>query len=78
MDYRSLEKLWSFADDRLAVRFADRYRHDSARILRGYDDPMTERFVNINECPVDEAGRRFRRSFGRRPDVRPILGDLGF
>ena len=86
LDYRLIKELWTFAGDRIAVRFAYEYRDDSGQWYRAYGnenwefDPhglMRRRIASINDLPIEEEGRRFRWSPGRRPDDHPGLFDLG-
>ena len=86
LDYRLIKELWTFAGDRIAVRFAYEYRDDSGQWYRAYGnenwefDPhglMRRRIASINDFPIEEEGRRFRWSPGRRPDDHPGLFDLG-
>ena len=86
LDYRLIKELWTFAGDRIAVRFAYEYRDDSGQWYRAYGnenwefDPhglMRRRIASINDSPIEEEGRRFRWSPGRRPDDHPGLFDLG-
>jgi len=86
LDYRLIKELWTFAGDRIAVRFAYEYRDDSGHWFRAYgnenwrfnaDGLMAARFASINELPIAEAERHFRWPLGRRPDDHPGLSDLG-
>ncbi len=86
LDYRLIKELWTFAGDRIAVRFAYEYRDDGGQWYRAYGnenwefDPhglMRRRIASINDLPIEEEGRRFRWSPGRRPDDHPGLFDLG-
>jgi uncharacterized protein len=38
---------------------------------------MRRRHASIDDLPIAEAERLFRRPQGRRPDDHPGLGDLG-
>ena len=86
LDYRLIKELWSFRNDRIAVRFAYEYHTDSGDWFRAYGNEnwqfdgqglMALRFASINEHPIMEPERRFRWSLGRRPDDHPGLSDLG-
>ena len=86
LDYRLIKELWTFAANRIAVRFAYEYRDDSGHWFRAYgnenwrsddDGLMAARFASINERPIAEAERQFRWPLGRRPDDHPGLSDLG-
>ena len=86
LDYRLIKELWTFAENRIAVRFAYEWHDDSTNWFRSYGnenwefDPaglMQRRFACINDLPITEADRRFRWPLGRRPDDHPGLSDLG-
>ena len=86
LDYRLIKELWTFAENRIAVRFAYEWHDDSANWFRSYGnenwefDPaglMQRRFACINDLPIAEPDRRFRWPPGRRPDDHPGLSDLG-
>ena len=85
LDYRLIKELWTFAGDRIAVRFAYEYHDDSGQCFRAYGNEnwqfdaaglMEVRFASINERPITEAERKFRWPLGRRPDDHPGLNDL--
>ena len=86
LDYRLTKELWTFAGNRIAVRFAYEYRDDSGHWFRAYgnenwefdgDGLMQRRLASINEHPIDEAARKFHWPLGRRPDDAPSLSELG-
>jgi nuclear transport factor 2 (NTF2) superfamily protein len=87
LDYRLIKELWTFRDDRIAVRFAYEWHDDSGQWFRSYgnenwefdaDGLMRLRIASINDAPIAEVDRRFRWPLGRRPDDHPGLSDLGF
>jgi len=87
LDYRLIKELWTFAGNRIAVRFAYEYHDDSGQWFRAYgnenwqfdaDGLMELRIASINEHPIAEADRKFHWPLGRRPDDHPGLSDLGF
>jgi nuclear transport factor 2 (NTF2) superfamily protein len=87
LDYRLIKELWTFAGNRIAVRFAYEYHDDSGQWFRAYGNEnwqfdavglMEQRFARINEHPITEADRRLRWPLGRRPDEHPGLSALGF
>ena len=87
LDYRLIKELWTFAGDRIAVRFAYEYHDDSGTWFRAYgnenwefdtDGLMRRRLASINEHPILEADRCFRWPLGRRPDEHPRLSHFGF
>jgi nuclear transport factor 2 (NTF2) superfamily protein len=86
LDYRLIKELWTFAGDRLAVRFAYEWRDDSGHWFRSYGNEnwrfdanglMQERHASINDMPIREDERLFRWPLGHRPDDHPSLSDLG-
>ena len=85
-DYRLIKELWTFADERIAVRFAYEYHDDSGQWFRAYgnenwefdrDGLMRRRIASINEQPIAENERLFRWPLGRRPDGHASLSALG-
>jgi nuclear transport factor 2 (NTF2) superfamily protein len=85
-EYRLIKELWTFGDDRIAVRFAYEWHDDSGNWFRSYGNEnwefdaeglMQRRFASINDLPIAEADRKFRWPLGRRPDDHPGLSDLG-
>ena len=85
-EYRLVKDLWTFGDDRIAVRFAYEWRDATGQWVRSHgnenwrfdgDGLMAERHASINDQPIDEAERLFRWPQGRRPDGHPSLGELG-
>ena len=87
LDYRLIKELWTFAGNRIAVRFAYEHHDDNGFWFRAYgnenwefDDKglMRRRIASINEHPIAEADRKFRWPLGRRPDDHPGLSSFGF
>lgn len=86
LDYRLIKELWTFGDDRIAVRFAYEWRDDSGQWYRSYGNEnwefdaqglMTRRFASINDLPISEDERKFFWPLGRRPDDHASLSQLG-
>ncbi|MFT0174937.1 DUF1348 family protein [Paraburkholderia mimosarum] len=86
LDYRLIKELWTFTDNRIAVRFAYECHDDSNNWYRSYgnenwefnsDGLMVHRYACINDLPIREADRLFHWPLGRRPDDHPGLSDLG-
>ena len=87
LEYHLIKELWTYTDNRIAVRFAYEYRNDSGQWFRAYgnenwefntDGLMQRRIASINEHPIDESERKFTWPLGRRPDDFPGLAALGF
>ena len=85
LDYRLIKELWTFAENRIAVRFAYEYHDDSENWFRAYgnenwefaeDGLMFRRIASINECPIRPQERKFHWPLGRRPDDHPGLSDM--
>ncbi|MBV8030614.1 MAG: nuclear transport factor 2 family protein [Betaproteobacteria bacterium] len=69
LDYRLRKELWTFADNRIAVRFEYEFHDDSGQWFRAYGNEnwefapnglMRRRFASINDLPISEAARKFR------------------
>jgi uncharacterized protein len=86
LDYRLIKELWTFAENRIAVRFAYEWHDDTGNWFRSYgnenwefgaDGVMQHRFASINDLPISEADRKYRWPLGRRPDDHPGLSAQG-
>ena len=86
LDYRLIKEMWTFGDNRIAVRFAYEWHDDSGNWFRSYgnenwefdaDGAMQRRFASINDLPIKEADRKYHWPLGRRPDDHPGLCELG-
>jgi len=86
LDYRLIKELWSYGENRIAVRFAYEWHDDSGNWFRSYgnenwefdrDGLMRLRFASINDAPIQENDRKYHWPLGRRPDDHPSLTDLG-
>ena len=84
--YRLIKELWTFAENRIAVRFAYEWHDDDGKWFRSYgnenwefdaDGLMKRRIANINDLAIEESERKFRWPQGRRPDDHPGLSELG-
>src|SRR5262245_35117655 len=86
LDYRLIKEVWTFASNRIAVRFAYEWRDDSGSWFRVYGNEnwefnenglMRRRIASINDVPIVEADRKFHWPLGRRPDDHAGLSELG-
>ena len=86
LDYRLIKEVWTFAGNRIAVRFAYEWHDDSGHWFRSYGNEnwefsgnglMSWRIASINDLPIAETDRKFRWPLGRRPDDHPGLNELG-
>jgi nuclear transport factor 2 (NTF2) superfamily protein len=87
LDYRLIKELWTFAQNRIAVRFAYEWHDDAGNWFRSYgnenwefndDGLMRLRLASINDLPIRESDRKYHWPLGRRPDEHPGLSELGF
>jgi hypothetical protein len=86
LDYRLIKEVWSWSDNRIAVRFAYEWHDDSGHWFRSYGNEnwefdeaglMRRRFASINDLPITEGERKYHWPLGRRPDDHPGLSELG-
>lgn len=86
LKYRLVKELWTFAGERIAVRFAYEWRDGSGQWFRSYgnenwefdaDGLMTRRIASINDLPIADGERLFHWPLGRRPDDHAGLSELG-
>jgi len=85
-DYRLIKEIWSYHDNRIAVRFAYEWHDDRGDWYRSYGNEnwefdghglMQVRFASINDLPIADQSRKFHWPLGRRPDDHPGLSALG-
>jgi len=69
LDYKLKKELWSFTDNRIAVRFEYEWHDAQGQWNRSYGNEMWEfdengymqkRFASINDLAINEAERKFR------------------
>jgi nuclear transport factor 2 (NTF2) superfamily protein len=86
LDYRLIKEVWTWRDNRIAVRFAYEWHDDSGNWFRSYGNEnwefdehgeMRRRIASINDLPISESERKYHWPLGRRPDDHPALSDLG-
>lgn len=84
-EYRLIKELWTYKENRIAVRFAYEWRDDSGNWFRSFGNENWEfednglmrlRIASINDLGICEAERKFHWPLGRRPDEYPGLSDL--
>lgn len=87
LDYRLVKELWTFNENRIAVRFAYEFHDDSGQWFRAYGNEnwefnreglMQRRIASINEHVIAGKDRTLHWPLGRRPDDHPGLTELGF
>ncbi len=85
-EYRLIKEVWTFAGNRIAVRFAYEWQGADGTWSRSYGNENWEfdaeglmqlRIASINDLPITEIDRKFHWPLGRRPDDHPGLTDLG-
>jgi nuclear transport factor 2 (NTF2) superfamily protein len=86
LDYRLIKELWTFRENRIAVRFAYEWHDDSGNWFRSYGNEnwefdehglMSKRIASINDFPIKESDRKYRWTLSRRPADHASLSDLG-
>jgi uncharacterized protein len=86
LDYRLIKEIWTYRDNRIAVRFCYEWRDDAGSWYRAYGNEnwefdehglMRRRVASINDVPIKQEDRKFHWPQGRRPDDHPGLSDLG-
>ncbi len=86
LDYRLIKELWTFAGNRIAVRFAYEWHDASGQWFRSYGNEnwefdteglMGKRYASINDLAISAAERKFHWLQGPRPVDHPGLSDLG-
>jgi uncharacterized protein len=85
-DYRLIKEVWTFQDNRIAVRFAYEWHDDTDQWFRSYGNENWEfdahglmqlRFASINDLAIREADRKYHWPPGPRPADHPGLTELG-
>jgi nuclear transport factor 2 (NTF2) superfamily protein len=86
LDYRLAKEVWTFHENRIAVRFAYEWHDEGGAWYRSHgneqweftgDGLMRRREASINDVPIAESARLFRWEGSRRPDEHPGLTGLG-
>lgn len=85
-DYRLIKELWTYSDNRIAVRFAYEYKDSSEQWFRAYGNEnwqfneqglMTHRHASINDLKISDNERKFHWELGIRPLEHASLSELG-
>ena len=86
LDYRLVKELWTFSEDRIAVRFAYESYDASGQWWRSYGNEMWEfdsaglmkrRHASINDLAIKREDRLYHWPLGPRPAGHPGLTELG-
>lgn len=84
--YRLIKEVWSYTDNRIAVRFAYEWHNAAGQWHRAYGNEnwefdefglMTARHASINDILITEAERKFHWPQGPRPADHAGLSELG-
>ena len=84
--YRLIKELWTFAGNRIAVRFAYEWQESEGQWWRSYGNEnwefdqrglMARRLASINDLAIDADQRLFHWPQGPRPGDHPSLSQLG-
>ena len=85
-DYRLIKELWTYAGNRIAVRFAYEWHDGAGQWYRSYGNEnwefapsglMHRRFASINDLAIEESERKMHWPKGPRPADHPGLTELG-
>lgn len=85
-DYRLIKELWTYAGNRIAVRFAYEWHDGAGQWYRSYGNEnwefapsglMHRRFASINDLTIAEGERKMHWPKGPRPADHPGLTELG-
>jgi uncharacterized protein len=86
LDYRLIKELWTFRENRIAVRFAYEWHDADGQWFRSYGNENWEfderglmrlRIASINDLPIASDERKYHWPLGRRPDEHATLSALG-
>ena len=86
LDYRLIKEVWTWRDNRIAVRFAYEWHDDHGEWFRSYGNENWEfderglmrlRIASINDLPIKESERKYHWPLGPRPVDHPSLSELG-
>lgn len=86
LDYRLIKELWSFHDNRIAVRFKYEWHDDIGNWFRSHGNELWEfderglmrrREASINDVPILSSERKFLWDQGPRPEDYPGLAEIG-
>lgn len=86
LEYRLCKDLWTFAENRIAVRFAYEWHDRAGQWFRSYGNEnwefapnglMQKRLASINDLAIDEGDRLFHWPLGVRPEGEKELTEFG-
>lgn len=86
LEYRLIKELWSYHNNRIAVRFCYEWRDAAGQWYRSHGNEnwefadnglMSARHASINDIAIAETDRKFFWPLGPRPGDHDGLSDLG-
>jgi uncharacterized protein len=86
LDYRLIKEVWTFRENRIAVRFAYEWHDGSGNWFRSYGNEnwefdehglMRRRIASINDLPINDSERKYHWPLGPRPANHLSLSELG-
>lgn len=86
LDYRLCKELWTYKDNRIAVRFAYEWHDETGQWYRSYGNEnwefdekgyMQKRIASINDLKIEETERKLIWDTPIRPETYPSLSEMG-
>ena len=86
LDYRLCKELWSYTDNKIAVRFAYEWHDEKGQWYRSYGNEnwefdenslMKVRFASINDLAINKHDRKLLWEEDIRPENYPSLSEMG-
>jgi nuclear transport factor 2 (NTF2) superfamily protein len=86
LDYRLCKELWSYTDNKIAVRFAYEWHDEKGQWYRSYGNEnwefdenglMKVRFASINDLTINKNDRKLLWEEEIRPENYPSLSEIG-
>lgn len=86
LDYRLIKELWSYNENRIAVRFAYEWHDENGNWFRSYGNEnwefdenglMRKRYASINDLAIRSEDRKYNWELGPRPEGHKELSELG-
>lgn len=86
LDYRLIKELWTYKENRIAVRFAYEWHDEGGNWFRSYGNEnwefdenglMRKRYASINDLAIRNEDRKYHWELGPRPKDHKELSELG-